>query len=88
MAGAVAFWIALSITPEYLAENPRNQVVTPSSFTPFDAVDLSRLHLRRIRGTANTALQRSGLDDETNAHLIETVARIDRALEAKRITGY
>lgn len=65
-----------------------NQVVTPPSATPFDAVDLSRLNLRRIRGTASTALQRAGLDDETNAHLMETVARIDRALEASRTTEF
>ena len=34
------------------------------------------------------ALQRSGLDDETNAHLMESIARIDRALEASRYTGF
>ena len=64
------------------------QVTTPHPFLPPDAVELSRLNLRRIRGSANTALQRQGLDDETNAHLMETVARIDRALDAQRITGF
>jgi hypothetical protein len=64
------------------------QVTTPHPFLPPDAVELSRLNLRRVRGSANTALQRQGLDDETNAHLMETVARIDRALNAQRITGF
>jgi hypothetical protein len=64
------------------------QVTTPNMFSPPDAIELSRLNLRRIRNSANTALQRQGLDDETNAHLMETVARIDRALNAQRITGF
>ena len=29
-----------------------------------------------------------GLDDDTNAHLRETVARIERALTASRETGF
>jgi hypothetical protein len=65
-----------------------SQVTTPNPFLPPDAIELSRLNLRRIRSSANTALQRQGLDDETNAHLMETVARIDRALNAQRITGF
>jgi hypothetical protein len=64
------------------------QVTTPYPGTPQDAISLSRLHLRRIRNSANTALQRQGLDDATNAHLMETVARIDRALDAQRMTGF
>jgi outer membrane protein OmpA-like peptidoglycan-associated protein len=64
------------------------QVTTPNAFLPPDATELSRLNLRRIRGSANTALQRQGLDDETNAHLMETIARIDRALEAQRVIGF
>ena len=64
------------------------QVMTPYGGTPPDAIDLSRLHLRRIRNAASSALQRSGLDDTTNAHLMETVARIDRALDAQRMTGF
>ena len=60
----------------------------PYPGTPQDAMALSRLNLRRIRQTANTALSQSGLDDETNAHLMETIARIDRALDAKRITMF
>ena len=27
-------------------------------------------------------------EDATNAHLMETVARIDRALDAQRVTGF
>jgi hypothetical protein len=64
------------------------QVTTPYPGTPTDAIDLSRLHLRRVRNAANSALQRSGLDDATNAHLMETIARIDRALDAQRVTGF
>jgi hypothetical protein len=64
------------------------QVTMPYPGTPQDAMALSRLNLRRIRQAANTALQQSGLDDETNAHLMETIARIDRALDAKRITMF
>jgi len=65
-----------------------DQITTPYPGTPQDAMALSRLQLRRIRNTANTTLQRSGLDDATNAHLLETVARIDRALDARRVTGF
>lgn len=64
------------------------QITTPYPGTPADAISLSRLQLRRIRNTANTALQKQGLDDETNAHLMETVARIDRALDARRVTTF
>ncbi len=64
------------------------QVVTPNPFLPQDAVALSRLNLQRIRNRANSALQRSGLGDTTNAHLMETVARIDRALDAQRYTAF
>jgi hypothetical protein len=60
------------------------QVVTPYPVTPDDAVSLSRLNLSRIRGAAQSALATKGLDDETNAHLMESVARIDRALNAGR----
>lgn len=64
------------------------QVVTPYPVTPEDAVSLSRLNLTRIRGAAQSALATKGLDDETNAHLMETVARIDRALNASRETNF
>jgi hypothetical protein len=64
------------------------QVVQPYPVTPQDAVALSRLNLVRIRGDAQNALQRKGLDDETNAHLMETIARVDRALDASRETNF
>ena len=65
-----------------------NQITIPYPGTPQDAVALSRLNLRRIRATADGALKRQGLDDETNAHLMETIARINRALDAQRLTGF
>ncbi|HKW15579.1 MAG TPA: zinc-dependent metalloprotease [Candidatus Krumholzibacteria bacterium] len=65
-----------------------NQMVTPSPVTPEETVALSRLHLSRIRAAAKTQLASKGLDDDTNAHLMETVARIDRALNANRQMGY
>jgi len=65
-----------------------NQMTIPFPGMPQDGVALSRLHLRRIRGTAQGALARKGLDDETNAHLMETIARISRALDASRIIGF
>ncbi len=64
------------------------QVTSPLPGTPQDAIALSRLHLRRIRARAAAALKRPGLDDATNAHLMETIARIDRALDAKRLTVF
>jgi hypothetical protein len=64
------------------------QVVTPSPVTPEQSVALSRLNLSRIRAAANAQLAVKGLDDDTNAHLMETVARIDRALNANREAGF
>jgi hypothetical protein len=64
------------------------QVVQPWGPTPQDAVALSRLNLTRIRSTAQSGLARQGLDDATNAHLMETIARIDRALDASRETNF
>jgi hypothetical protein len=64
------------------------QVVTPFPATPDDAVALSRLNLSRIRAAAQSSLATRGLDDETNAHLMESVARIDRALNAGRETDF
>lgn len=64
------------------------QVVSPFPVTPQDAVALSRLNLSRIRGAAQSNLSKSGLDDATNAHLMETIARIDRALDASRQTNF
>jgi hypothetical protein len=64
------------------------QVVTPGPATPQEAVALSRLNLTRIKASAQGKLAVKGLDDDTNAHLMDTVARIDRALNANRETGY
>jgi hypothetical protein len=64
------------------------QVVQPVSVTPQDAVALSRLNLTRIRSAAQSSLSRQGLDDVTNAHLMETIARIDRALDASRQANF
>ena len=55
---------------------------------PQDAIALSRLNLTRIRSSAQGQLAARGLDDDTNAHLMETVARIDRALNAGREAGF
>jgi hypothetical protein len=64
------------------------QVVTPTPVTPQETVSLSRLNLSRIRAAAQSGLATKGLDDETNAHLMETVARIDRALNASREASF
>jgi hypothetical protein len=64
------------------------QVVTPGPATPEEAVALSRLNLTRIKAAAQAKLAVKGLDDDTNAHLMDTVARVDRALNAIRPTGY
>jgi Met-zincin len=64
------------------------QVLTPTPVTPQESVALSRLSLTRIRAAANSQLAVKGLDDDTNAHLMETVARIDRALNASREAGF
>ena len=50
---------------------------------PEDARSLSRLHLKRIDGRVEGALEREALDDFTRAHLEETHARIQRALDAQ-----
>jgi len=65
-----------------------NNVMMPNPAMPFDGVALSRLHLQRIKRAAQAGLSKSGLDDETNAHLTETIARIDRVLDANRISPY
>ncbi|MCI0451986.1 MAG: zinc-dependent metalloprotease [Candidatus Latescibacteria bacterium] len=64
------------------------QIVQPYPVTPQDAVSLSRLNLTRIKNAAQSGLQRKGLDDETNAHLMETIARVDRALTASREANF
>ncbi|NIV20432.1 MAG: hypothetical protein GWN54_07370, partial [Gammaproteobacteria bacterium] len=53
---------------------------------PEDARSLARLHLKRIQSRVESALAASSIDDVTEAHLEETRARIERALDAQ--TGY
>jgi hypothetical protein len=53
--------------------------------TPDDARAQARLELTRIDGRAQRALGIGGLGDYTRSHLMESRARIARALEAKRV---
>ena len=57
--------------------------VRPAGGTPHEAVALARLHLTRLQTQLDTASKKSGLSDETAAHLLESKARVDRALDAK-----
>jgi hypothetical protein len=60
-------------------------VVNPGPGTPEDARSLARLQLTRIDQRATKALAAEGaIGDLTRAHLMETRARIKRALEAGR----
>ena len=57
--------------------------VRPMGGTPHEAVALARLHLTRLQSKLDDASKKSGLSDETAAHLLESKARVDRALDAK-----
>lgn len=57
--------------------------VTPQPGTPWEAIALARLQLTRLRASINKTYKQPGLSDEANAHLAESLARIDRALDAK-----
>ena len=60
-------------------------LVNPPANTPDDARALSRLALSRIDGRCARALAAEGpMGDNTRAHLLETRARIRRALDASR----
>jgi hypothetical protein len=59
-----------------------NPFVSP---VPEDARSLARLELTQLSGRLGTALNTQGLDNSTKAHLVETKARIDKALEASMI---
>ena len=60
-------------------------VVEPPANTPDDARALARLTLTRVDSRCARALAAEGpMGDNTRAHLIETRARIKRALEASR----
>ena len=57
--------------------------VRPAPQTPWESIALARLQMTTLRAQINTAYSRSGLSDESNAHLAESLSRIDRALDAK-----
>ena len=60
-------------------------IVSPATGTPDDARALARLQLQRIDGRASRTLAGDKpLGDYTRAHLLESRARIKRALEAGR----
>jgi voltage-gated potassium channel Kch len=50
--------------------------------SPEDVRSMARLELTALSDRVDQALQASGLNRETRAHLAETKARIDRALNA------
>ncbi len=57
--------------------------VSPQPYVPWESIALARLQLTRLRTQINDTFKRSGLSDEANAHLAESLSRIDRALDAK-----
>ena len=59
-------------------------MVTANNGAPDDARALARLALSRIDARCARALLVAGIGDNTRAHLVETRARIKRALEAGR----
>lgn len=62
-----------------------NMVTSPAAGTPDDARALARLQLTRIDSRcANALTAKAALGDYTRAHLMETRARIRRALDAHR----
>ncbi|MEJ2720329.1 MAG: zinc-dependent metalloprotease, partial [bacterium] len=56
--------------------------VRPISGTPHEAIALARLHLTRLDSRLEGESKKQGLSDEAVAHLIESRARIKRALDA------
>lgn len=62
-------------------------VVMPFGGTPDEAVSLARLNLQRIQTKIDSAVKTPGLSDAANAHLLESRARIERALKAQVQTG-
>jgi hypothetical protein len=57
--------------------------VHPQPMTTWESIALARLQLTRLRTEINNAYKKPGLSDEANGHLAESLARIDRALDAK-----
>jgi len=64
------------------------QAVHPSPGTPWESIAISRLHLTNLNSRLKTAYAQKGLSDEQNAHLLESMARIDRALDADMISSF
>ncbi len=62
-------------------------MLSSAAAIPEDARSLARLHLSRISDRVESALGQGGLDDFTEAHLGETAARIERALNAQVSLG-
>jgi hypothetical protein len=62
--------------------------VKPYSGLPPEAVALARLQLTRLQPRIDQTSKQGGLSDEALAHLVESKARIDRALDAKLQSGY
>ncbi len=62
-------------------------MLSSAAVIPEDARSLARLHLSRISDRVESALGQGGLDDFTEAHLGETAARIERALNAQVSLG-
>jgi hypothetical protein len=65
-----------------------SMTVKPSGIVPHEAVALARLHLTRLQSRIDQASKQAGLGDEALAHLAESKARIDRALDARLESGY
>ena len=63
-------------------------VLRPHPLMPPEAVALSRLQLERLHAQMKTAYSTSGLSDEANAHLSESIARAERALDPEFVAGY
>ena len=62
--------------------------VNPSGLTPHEGIALARLHLTNLQARVNQAYAQKGLSDEANAHLLESQARIARALDAKVMSSF
>ncbi|MFB6247876.1 MAG: zinc-dependent metalloprotease [Salinibacter sp.] len=76
---------------DFLLDTTSWITITPSAAdqvtVPEDVRSLARLELTELSDRIGQALDRDGLDRTTRAHLSETKARIDRALEASvRVT--
>ncbi len=64
-----------------------NMVVQESPLLPHDAVSLARADLVAIQQQTQTALKDEHLNTYTRAHLQETLARIQAALNARMVKG-